>query len=147
MKLKNTPWTDAEDALLAQAITDKISPARLSVRLNRSVNTIKRRMRTLGLSEKNHAHWKARSHIEEKAKRWIDTAAGRNLIGLMSLYSPDASLECACSGDAVYAGHEAILQYWVPKLRSALPKAFSLIKLQIQDGRAVVDISASKRNP
>ena len=49
MKTKNTAWTAEEDAALERAVRDKVSPARLSVRLRRSEGTIKRRMRELNL--------------------------------------------------------------------------------------------------
>jgi hypothetical protein len=70
-------------------------------------------------------------------RRWIETAKAKDLAALIDFYSEDATLECACNGSTVYAGLGAIQEYWAPKLRTATPQAFSLMKAT-RDGRQVV---------
>ena len=111
MKTKTTAWTAEEDAILAQAAKDKVSPARLSVRLTRSEGSIKRRMRDLGLAGKKCGHRRsAQSEIHFvadpviQAQLWLETCKSGDLRSLMHFYADDATLECACTGPAVYAG-------------------------------------------
>ncbi len=40
MKTKNSAWTAAEDAMLAQSVEDRVSTARLSVRLPLPVTSV-----------------------------------------------------------------------------------------------------------
>lgn len=47
MKLKR-PWTDADDALLRE-LAEKISPQRITVRMNRSLHAINNRADVLGV--------------------------------------------------------------------------------------------------
>ena len=59
----------------------------------------------------------------------------------------DATLECGCSGSAVYAGLGAIQEYWAPKLRTATPLAFSLVKATRDDTRVVADYLSYEAKP
>lgn len=146
MKTKNTAWTAEEDAVLATAAREAVSPARLSVRLHRSVASIKRRMRELGLSgSRRGPREAARSSIEipvdpmAQVEGWLAACQAGDAFALMGLYGEEATLECACTGPAVYAGFAAILEYWSPKLRSKAERRFSLVNAQIDDERVVVD--------
>ncbi len=154
MKTKNTAWTAAEDAALAEAVKDNVSPARLSVRLQRAEASIKRRMRELGLAGKRRgarvvtkASTQAPIDPMVLVKRWLETCRSGDLSSLIELYESDATLECACTGPAVYAGQEAIQQYWAPKLRSSTPRRFSLLGAQVVNGRVAVDYLGYEAKP
>ena len=154
MKTKNTAWTAEEDAALAEAVKDKVSPARLSVRLRRSEGSIKRRIRELALAGKRRGPRQSteptiRAPVDPIAQveRWLETCKFGDLVSLMEFYSPEATLECACTGPAVYAGLEAIQDYWAPKLRSNAPRRFSLIRARVEDERVVVDYLSYEAKP
>ncbi len=146
MKTKNTAWTAEEDAVLAKAARESVSPARLCVRLHRSVGSIKRRMRELGLAGTRRGPRDAtQSSIRiptdpmAQVAGWLAACKSGDAFALMAFYGEDATLECACTGPAVYAGFAAILEYWSPKLRSTEPRRFILKGTKIEDERVVVD--------
>jgi hypothetical protein len=155
IKKKNTPWSAEEEAMLAQAVVEKISPARLCVRLQRSEASIKRRMRELGLAGQRRALAEvARSQIEVRldprmqANRLLHACRARNLVELSELYAEDAMLECACAGPAIYAGATAISEYWSPKISTAAEDGFSLVDLHMDNnGRVVVDYLSYEAKP
>jgi hypothetical protein len=70
---------------------------------------------------------------------WLAACRSGDAFALMAFYGEDATLECACTGTAVYAGPAAILEYWSPKLRSKVPDRFSLVRTQIEDERVIVN--------
>lgn len=135
MKNKTTAWTAEEDAALAAALEDKISAARLTVRLQRSEAAIKRRMRDLGLSARRRNAADPEQRIEPTlfATRLLQSCKAGDLVGLMLLYHTEATLECACTGDAIFAGSSAIQEYWAPKIGSRHPRAFSLLSAGAED--------------
>jgi hypothetical protein len=146
VKTKNTAWTAEEDAVLAKAARESVSPARLSVRLHRSVGSIKRRMRELGLAGNRRGPREAtqssiRVQVDPitQVAGWLAACRSGDPFALMAFYGEDPTLECACAGPAVYAGFAAILEYWSPKLRSKEPRRFSLVRTQLEDERVVVD--------
>ena len=159
MKSKNTPWTAAEEIALAEAVQNKISPLRLSVRLHRSEASIKRRMRELGLAGKRRGPRISPDaslppidvpaiDLGAAASKWLLTCRARDLSGLLDFYRPEATLECLCTGAAVYGGHLAIQEYWAPKLRSTHPLAFTAIgSLQGADERVVIDFLSYEARP
>jgi hypothetical protein len=150
MKTKNTAWTASEDALLAQAVEEKISAARLSVRLRRSEASVKRRMRDLGLTgTKRLSLEHAAIGIDPtlRAERWLESCRFGDLTGMMKFYHDEATLECGCTGAAVYAGAAAIQEYWAPKLRRLAPRAFSLGEVQASNGRVVIDYLSYEAKP
>lgn len=154
VKTKNTPWTPAEDAALAQAIKDKVSPARLSVRLKRSGGSIKRRLRELGLAgTKRGPRRAAESEIHFKfdpviqAQLWLEACQSRDLQSVVQFYDCRATLECGCTDAAVYAGPTAISEYWGPKLRSTHPLRFSLESARLEADRVVVDYISFEGKP
>ena len=140
MKNKTTPWTPEEDAALAAAVLDNVSPARLTVRLHRSQAAIKRRQRELGLTGKRRMIESEMpgSAIEPAilARRFLHACKSGDLQQVMNLYDADATLECACSAQAVYAGIGAIGQYWAPKIAAQHPQAFSLLEAD-RDGESL----------
>ncbi|HWV43029.1 nuclear transport factor 2 family protein [Pseudorhodoplanes sp.] len=143
--VRNTAWTEKEDAILAQAVKDNVSPLRLAARLGRSLNSIKRRIRELGLNGARAPGSAASAAFQ--VSRWMGAAKSGDLAGLMDMYRADATLECACTGPAVYAGSEAIRQYWAPKLRDAAPLAFSLLQTKEENGRISVDYLSFEAKP
>jgi hypothetical protein len=150
MKTKNTAWTTDEDTLLAQAARDKISPARLSVRLRRSEGSIKRRMRELGLAGKKRAasgDIRVELDLTVQATRWLESCRSGDLTELMEFYDPGATLECGCMGTAVYAGAAAISEYWAPRLRVAGPDAFALREIRSENGRIVIEYTSYETMP
>ena len=165
MKSKNTPWTAAEEIALAEAVQNKISPLRLSVRLHRSEASIKRRMRELGLAGKRRGPRVSpdasrlpidvapqidlvpQIDLGAEASKWLLTCRSRDLSGLLDFYRPEATLECLCTGAAVYGGHLAIQEYWAPKLRSAHPLAFTTLSLKEDNERVVIDFLSYEARP
>jgi hypothetical protein len=154
MKTKNTAWTADEDAALAEAIKNKVSPARLSVRLQRSAASIKRRMRELGLAgtrrgPQDDKKSRVRKPINPivQVERWLETCRFGDLASLMEFYESEATLECACTGPAVFAGQAAIQQYWAPKLRSSNPKRFSLLGARLVNGRVAIEYLSYEAKP
>lgn len=144
---RNTLWTPEEDAALATAVADNVSPPRLAVRLQRSLSSVKRRIRELGLTGDNRKSGEIRVDPLIQARRWMTAAKTGDLPGLIGLYSEDATLECACTGPAVYAGPGAIWEYWAQRLRSPAPLAFSLLKATRDDSRVVVDYLSYEAKP
>ena len=150
MKNKNTHWTSDEEAALAEAVEDKISPLRLSVRLQRSEASIKRRMRELGLAGTRRGPRKLVGpsfNIQVEAYRWLETCRSRDLFRLLDFYGPEATLECLCTGAAVYGGHLAIQQYWASKLRSTHPLAFTMSGMKGEGERIVIDYLSYEAKP
>ena len=174
MKSKNTPWTAAEEIAFAEAVQNKISPLRLSVRLHRSEASIKRRMRELGLAGKRRGpkvspdasglptdaaaidvaaidlaaiDLAPQIDLGAEASKWLLTCRSRDLSGLLDFYRPEATLECLCTGAAVYGGHLAIQEYWAPKLRSAHPLAFTTLSLKEDNERVVIDFLSYEARP
>ena len=151
MKNKTTAWTPEEDAALAVAIESKISPARLTVRLQRSEAAIKRRLRELGLTgrRKSDGEQFLAPSIEPAilAKRFLDACKSGSLFSLINLYEASATLECACTSEAVYAGVEAIGEYWAPKIGSRNPSAFSLVEVRKSGGRILLDYLSYEAKP
>jgi hypothetical protein len=154
VKTKNTPWTPEEEALLAEAARDRVSPARLSVRLKRSEGSIKRRMRELGLVGTKRAPRRAAvSEMHFKfdpvlqAQLWLEACQAGDLRSVMHFYDCAATLECACTGPAVYAGASAIREYWGPKIRSMHPLRFSLENTWLKADQVVVDYLSFEGKP
>ena len=144
MKTKNTPWTLEEESLLAEAVRDKVSPTRLAVRLQRSANAVKRRMRELGLAGQRRGPRRAsesaiRISVDPigQIQRWLEACKIGDVDSCLKFYASEATLECACSGTAVYSGRAAIQQYWTPKLRSNAPGRFSLVRTSRENERVV----------
>jgi hypothetical protein len=144
---KNTVWTPEEDALLAKAVRDNVSPLRLSARLQRSLNSVKRRIRELGLTGDNDRQVGFRVDPLIQVRRWMTMAKAGDLTGLVGIYSEDATLECGCNNQAAYVGSGAIWEYWAPKLRSAVPLAFSLVKATRDDERVMVEYLGYEAKP
>lgn len=154
MKTKTTAWTAEEDAALAQAAIENVSAERLCVRLKRSVSSIKRRMRELGLrGQRRGPREAAQSNIQiridpiTQVRGWLDACKSGDLRALLGSYHEDATLECACTGPAVYAGFAAILEYWAPKLRSKEPHRFSLTGVKMENEQVVVDYLSYEGKP
>ena len=154
MKTKNTAWTAEEDAALERAVRDKVSPARLSVRLRRSEGTIKRRMRELNLvGKKRGPREMAKSAIEVRidpvmqARRWLDACRSGEIAVVMDFYNVEATLECACNGASVYAGAGAIQEYWSHKLQPMHPQAFMLRDVHAESDRVRVDYLSYEGKP
>lgn len=146
MKNKNTVWTAEEDVVLTGAVLENVSAERLCVRLNRSASSIKRRMRELGLrgsrrGPRQAAHSTIQIRIDPnvQVKGWLDACKSGDILALISFYDDEATLECACTGSAIYSGVAAIFEYWSPKLRSENPLRFSLTSVNAEDERVVVD--------
>jgi hypothetical protein len=144
---KNTFWTPDEDALLAKAVEDNVSPLRLAARLQRSLNSVKRRIRELGLTGDNRKPVGFRIDPLIQVRRWMTMAKAGDLTGLVGMYSEDATLECGCTSQAAYVGSGAIWEYWAPKLQSAVPLAFSLVKATRDDPRVVVEYLGYEAKP
>jgi hypothetical protein len=154
MKYRNNPWTADEEAILARAAEEKVSPARLSVRLKRSEGSIKRKMRELGLAGTKRGPRRAvLSEIQfvidplVQTQLWLEACRLGDLRSAMHFYLPEATLECSCSGAAVYAGSAAIQEYWAPKLRSMHPLRFTLEAARVQDGGIFVDYLSYEGRP
>jgi hypothetical protein len=144
---KNTLWTPEEDAALAKAVEDNVSPLRLAARLQRSLNSVKRRIRELGLTANSREPSQVRIDPLIQVRRWMTMAKAGDLIGLVGMYRDDAALECGCTRQAAYVGSGAIWEYWESKLRSARPLAFSLIKASKKDTRVVVEYLGYEAKP
>ena len=143
--IKNSPWTPQEEKVLWEAVERKISAARLSVRLQRSEASIKRRMRELGLIG-NSRRKPLETDLTARALNWLEACRSRDLSRLMTFYRSDATLECGCSGPTTYAGLSAIQHYWEPRLKSALPAAFTLQQVRFERERTLLDTYALKRS-
>jgi hypothetical protein len=154
MKTKNTAWTAEEDSALERAVQDKISPARLSVRLRRSEGSIKRRMRELnlvgkrrGLCEMATSAIQVRIDPMVQARRWLDACKSGKIAMVMDFYSAEATLECGCKGASVYAGAGAIQEYWFNKLQSLHPEAFALRDMRTESDRVRIDYLSFEGKP
>ncbi len=154
VKTKNTSWTSEEEAILVQSVRDGVSPARLSVRLRRSEGAVKRRIRELGLSRSGVGPERAASsHIRvsvdpiAQVQRWLSACRSGDLGSCLEFYASEATLECACSGPAVYAGRSALKEYWRPKLQSNLPGRFSLIRTAVEGERVTIDYLSYEGKP
>ena len=154
MKYKYTRWTAEEEEILAQAVKDNVSPARLSVRLQRAPASIKRRMRELGLSGTRSGPKRAsQSSLQFRvnpiiqAERWLEACRSGSLRSVIDFYEENATLECACTGPAVYGGSSAIQEYWASKLRSTHPLKFSLEAMRNENDRIVVDYLSFEAKP
>jgi hypothetical protein len=143
MRRKNTSWSKEEDAILAQAVKDKVSVVRLSIRLRRSEGSIKRRMRELGLAGVTKTSPATLMH----AKRWLAAARTRDLKRLVSLYTPNAMLECRCTGTAAYVGHFAIQEYWSSKLGTSVRNAFSFVSVRKEGDQIALDYLSYEGKP
>jgi hypothetical protein len=146
MKNKTTTWTAEEDAVLVQGAANNISAERLSVRLRRSVGSIKRRMRQLQLVGRARISEEPGPAQVELVRQWIRSCQQGDLFALLRLYAPSATLECACSGQAVYAGL-AIAEYWQPKLESRHPHRFTLESARVQRDRVTIDYLSYEAKP
>jgi hypothetical protein len=62
---------------------------------------------------------------------WLDFCRERRLNNLLDLYDARASLECSCAG--IYQGREDIARYWSRRLERAVPQAFRLIELVVDN--------------
>jgi hypothetical protein len=62
---------------------------------------------------------------------WLDFCRERRLNNLLDLYDATGSLECACAG--IYQGREDIARYWSRRLEGAVPQAFRLIELALDN--------------
>lgn len=146
MKTKTTEWKPEEDAALARAVRDKISTARLAVRLQRTEGSIKRRIRDLGLNG-TAPKLESKTNPAIQARRFLAACRSKDLSAAMAFYAEDATLECACTGPAVYAGFTAIMQYWAPKIASNTPGAFSLVAVRSENDRVVLDYLSYEAKP
>jgi hypothetical protein len=102
-------------------------------------------MRDLGLAgRRRDPH-----HFELQALlgTWLEACRAGARVKLLSLYDQEASLECACSGPAIYAGVGAIQEYWSPKLDSNHPQRFLLERLHLDGERIVVDYLSFEGKP
>jgi hypothetical protein len=154
VKTKNIPWTAEEEAILVEAVRDNVSPTRLAVRLQRSVHAVKRRMRELGLAGQRHGPGRAsksaiRFSLDPllQIERWLEACKSGDIDSCLKYYAVEATLECACSGPAVYAGRAAIQEYWVQKLRSNAPGRFSLVRTSQESERFVIDYLSFEAKP
>lgn len=143
----NTAWTPEEDIILSKGVMEKVSPVRLAVRLRRSLNSVKRRIRDLGLVSANPNSIVVRTDPVIQVRRWMTMAKAGDLTGLVGMYREDATLECGCTSQAAYVGSGAIREYWAPKLQSAVPLAFSLVKATRDDARVVVEYLGYEAKP
>lgn len=80
-------------------------------------------------------------------RQFLQACAAGDLRGLMSLYHSEATLECACSGQAVFAGTGAIQEYWMPKIGSRTPRAFSFISSRTENGQTTLDYLSYEGKP
>src|SRR5258708_1455514 len=62
---------------------------------------------------------------------WLDFCRERRLNNLLDLYDATGSVECACAG--IYQGREDIARYWSRRLEGAVPQAFRLIELALDN--------------
>ena len=111
-------------------------------------------MRELGLAgtrrgprQATQSDIQIRISSDAQVERWLQACKAGDLQALMALYGEEATRECACTGSAVYAGFAAILEYWVPKLRSTAPRRFRLTNAQVENGRVVVDYLSYEAKP
>lgn len=144
---KNTLWTPEEDAVLEKAVGDRVSPLRLAARLQRSLNSVKRRIRELGLTADDRKPAGLRIDPLIQVRRWMTVAKAGDLTALVGMYCEDATLECGCSRQTAYVGSGSIREYWAPKLTSAAPLAFSLVKATRDDARVVVEYLGYEAKP
>ena len=63
---------------------------------------------------------------------WLDSCREQRLNNLLDLYDARGSLECSCAG--IYQGREDIARYWSRRLERAVPQAFRLIELALDNG-------------
>jgi hypothetical protein len=113
-------------------------------RQNRSEESVKRRTRELGLTKKKKKTPPATLML---AKHWLAAARSRDLDRLVSLYSEDATLKCGCTGTDVYVGHSAIQEYWSSRLATSVRAAFTLVCVQKEGDRVVLDYLSFERKP
>jgi hypothetical protein len=144
---RNMVWTPEEDIALAKGVKDNVSPLRLATRLRRSVNSVKRRIRDLGLTGVDRDPIVFKGDPILQVRRWLGAAKAKDLNGLVEFYSDEATLECACTGPAVYVGLGAIQEYWAAKLREAEPLAFSLVKATKNETRVIADYLSYEAKP
>ena len=154
MKTKNAPWTIEEETILAEAMRENVSPTRLAVRLQRSVHAVKRRLRELGLAGQRRGPRRAsksaiRFSVDPilQIERWLEACKSGDIDSCLNYYAIEATLECACSGPAVYAGRAAIQEYWTQKLRSNAPGKFSLVRSSQENDRVVIDYLSYEAKP
>jgi hypothetical protein len=146
--MKNSPWTPEEEKVLWDAVERKISAARVSVRLHRSEASVKRRMRELGLiGNSRNLRKPLDTDVSARALNWLEACRSRDLSRVMTFYRSDATLECRCLGPTTYAGLGAIQHYWEPKLKSALPAAFTLQQVRFDREQILLDYLSFEAKP
>jgi ketosteroid isomerase-like protein len=78
---------------------------------------------------------------------WLDACRKRDLAALIDLYAEDASIECACDGNAVLNGRTALEAYWQPRLASMVPTAFGLEEITPDAAGVVLDYFSFEGKP
>ena len=72
---------------------------------------------------------------------WLDAYRAARINQIVSMYSPDAVIECACGGRKIIHGQEGIAAYW--RQRFIEMPAFELEDLQADGGAVVISYRAS----
>ena len=57
---------------------------------------------------------------------WLDACKSRELDDVIEFYAEDATLECACCDNVIFAGRKELHAYWQPKLADPSPTLFEL---------------------
>jgi hypothetical protein len=57
---------------------------------------------------------------------WLAACSARDIDRLIAFYSPAATLECACTGNAMCTGTDELRAYWLKRLADPSPSLFAL---------------------
>lgn len=78
---------------------------------------------------------------------WLDACRRRDLVALLDLYAPDASLLCECEHQTIYRGRSQLEEYWQHRLDANSPNAFGLEEIVPSAGGVELDYLSHQCKP
>jgi ketosteroid isomerase-like protein len=77
---------------------------------------------------------------------WLDACRAGDLGDVLSFYDEEATFECRCESVSL-TGRASLAAYWIAKLRTEHPAAFTLDDLTVTADGVWVDYQNNKGNP
>jgi len=78
---------------------------------------------------------------------WLDACRRHDLVALLDLYGPDASLLCECGQQKTYSGRSELQEYWQGRLEGNAPNAFGLDEIVPVSGGVQLDYLSHQGKP
>ena len=78
---------------------------------------------------------------------WLDACRRRDLMTLLDLYAPEASLLCECEKRKICRGRNQLEEYWRSRLDSNAPNAFELEEIAPASGGVELDYLSHEGKP